>query len=82
MASRSTHPFHFVCLSSGGLKECEQRKKMGLPAVLIHSEKPINKLADLLPRIESILTRTASIGSPTLYDLVDKSNKKGRCPIT
>ncbi|XP_065212309.1 fatty acid synthase-like [Planococcus citri] len=78
MASRSIHPFHFVCISSGGLKECEQRKRIGLPSVLIHSEKPITKLTSLLPRIESILTRTNTANSPTLYDLVDKSNKKGR----
>ncbi|XP_065222314.1 fatty acid synthase-like [Planococcus citri] len=78
MASRSSQPFHFVCISSGGLKECEQRKKAGLPSVLIHSEKPINELTSLLPRIESIITNTAVIDSPTLYDIVDKSNKKGR----
>lgn len=77
MASRPTNPFHYVCLLSGGLKECEQRRRIGLPAVLIHSERPVTKLENILPRIESLLLRTNGVDSPTLYDLADKSNKKG-----
>ncbi|KAK7602868.1 hypothetical protein V9T40_006842 [Parthenolecanium corni] len=78
IASRSEPPFHFICMFSGGLKECERRRRIGFPAVLIHAEKSPNKLSDGMEEIERALIQYDFNHSTPVYELVDKSKTKGK----
>lgn len=62
---------------SGGLKECERRRRIGFPAVLIHAEKSPNKLSDGMEEIERALIQYDFNHSTPVYELVDKSKTKG-----
>lgn len=75
-ASRGLTPFHFVCLFSGGLKQCELRRKDNLPAVLVYSANKIIELHSTLSQMKQILINFNYLTSPLLYELSHISESK------
>lgn len=76
-ASRSFNPVHFVCMFSDGLKECENRKSIGLPAAFIYTNNPIKKFSPLASHMKHILHHMCSDDSHVLYELTDTSDNEG-----
>lgn len=76
-ASRRNPPFHFICLFSSGLKECERRQNDGLPAILIHAEKSVQKLSNILEQMDKMLARVNNSNLPSLYQIVKNVKTKG-----
>lgn len=71
--TRRYSPVNFISLFSGGLKECELRKRQGLPAMLIHSENRVHKFSLLATHMERFFKRKQTLNENCLYELIDKT---------
>lgn len=69
---------YFVCLFSGGLRECELRRSKGAPAIFIHGETTEN-ITTVFHQIDSIITSICNNeNSCTFYEVVNKNIMSGK----